>query len=403
MSSENWRCAILFVALIVVLGLWLATPLHASAQVPTASPWVDISDPAYGCIGDGKTVNTHCFTAAAAAACQAGGKAIFVPTGRFLFSGTGAELIKIPCGLNIVGSGWGSIIQVAGNVGNSTDVIHFAGTSEIRGCVLRDLQIIPQSGTPARYGINFDALGKYPISYCKIDHIRVGTFGDYAIASTNSSVPTGSPFTTTITDSYIAGGINFSNAGDSIRLTQNTITGPRSILLDQVGCGTSDNGAHLMYLADNNITADGGIQVLNGTTIRIVRNNIEQPRTSTEKNGALVDLDGNAACPIINAVIEENYLGATTKNVPTATIRVNYAEGTIISRNYAIRSGGTSKTYLITAHGKNTIISQERPVPNGELPATFLSDSGTNSFIEYYDGSGFHHLGKSTIGGASSK
>jgi hypothetical protein len=272
--------------------------------------------------------------------------------------------------------------------------MHLTASSPITGCVMRDFQIISESGTPARYGINFDAMGKNAISYCKIDHIRVGRFGSYAIASTNADIQTGSPFTTTITDSYIDGGISLKNAGDSIRITQNTITGPRSILLDQVGCGTNDNGAHLMYLADNNITADGGIQVINGTTLRIVRNNIEQPRPSTEPNGALIDLDGNAACPIINALIEENYLGATTKNVPTATIRVSYAEGTIISRNYSIRSGGASKTYLITAHARNTIISQERPVPNGELPATFLSDSGTNSFVEYYNGSGLHHLGK---------
>jgi len=373
-----------------------ATQINTSAAQNNkgASPWIDITESPYGCVGDGATVNTNCFSAAAAAACQAGGKAIYVPTGRFLFSGTGAEIIKIPCSLTIFGSGWGSILQVAKDVGSSTDVIHFAGNAEIRGCVLRDLQIVPQSGTPARYGINFDAVNRYPISYCKIDHIRVGTFGDYAIATTNPSLPTGTLFTTTVMESHISGGISFKDAGDSIRVIRNTITGPRSIVLDQVGCGTSDNGAHLMYVADNNITSDGGIEVINGTTIRIVRNNIEQPHRSTETNGSLIDLNGRAECPVINAVIEENYLGATTGNVPTATIRVNYAEGTIISRNYSIRSGRKSKTYLVTEHAKNTTILQDRPVPNGERPDSFLADSGANTFVEYYDGSGLHQVGK---------
>ena len=380
--------------LVAVSSSTQASTTVAAVLTPPDKPWIDITEMPYRCVGDGKTINTNCFSLAAEAACKAGGNAIFIPTGRFLFAGTGPELIKIPCGLDVFGSGWGSIIQVAKDVGKNTDVIHLVGDSEIRGCELKDLQIIPQSGAPARYGINFDAANKYPISYCKIDHIRVGTFGDYAIASTNAAVSTGSPFTTTVTDSQINGGISLRNAGDSIRITQNTITGPRSIVLDQIGCGTTDNGAHLMYLGDNNITADGGIQVMNGTTIRIIRNNIEQPRPSTEPNRSLIDLDGRAECPIVNAVVEENYLGATTGHVPLATIRVNYADGTIISRNYSIRSGGASKTYLITAHAKNTMILQDRPVPSGEKPPTFLSDSGADSFIEYYDGFGLHHIGR---------
>ena len=300
-------------------------------------------------------------------------------------TGGATEMILITtAGVEIAGIGWDSVLQVDTATGAGVDAIRVAPTGLAQGLYFHDFRIAPESGTPGRYGINFDNTAQY-IQYVKIERIRIDTLGSYALACVNPvPLADGCMATSAIADSMISGGINLANAGDSIRIINNTITGPREILVQMVP-GATDQGAHGLLVEGNNITSTGNIRVINGTQGQIVRNNIEATAVSTSANNALIDIDGTAGSRVTAFTIQGNYLGANSAYVAD-TIRVNYANGTVIRDNMSV--GGSGVTYRITANATNTQIRDERQEPYGQLPSAYLSDLGTKSSLHFtYPGS----------------
>jgi hypothetical protein len=351
---------------------------------------VGVTDPRYP-VGDvrrygGSTTAAGLVNAAALQrahdALPSTGGIIMIPDGDFVVSGTGAQLLLVTKPVTIRGAGWRSRLVVASTVGASTDVIRVAPTSGgLEGCRFERFAIVPQSGTPGRYGINVDVSSGY-VAYAVFDHLRIGTLGSYAIQCTNTVPNADGWFTTTIRDSVITGGINFSKAGDSLRIVGNTITGARGILVDLVS--GVDGGAHLFLLADNNITCDAGTRILNATTGRILRNNIEQPNASTGPNSAMLDLDGSATTVLENIVVEGNYLGATTGNC-LSTVRVNYAKGVVIRDNFTVSPGAlpTYAGYRVTTNAVATQIQHEHLAPYGVTMGSMLEDNGTGTAVDW--------------------
>lgn len=291
-------------------------------------------------------------------------------------TGGTTELIKVTSpNVEIAGLGWDSILQVGSAVGSSVDIIRVVGTSDIQGLSFHDFRIAPQSGTPGRYGINFDDTSFY-ISYVSIDRLMVyPELGSYAIHTENPTpLPNGALFTSHIRDSVFYGGLDLSDLGDSIRIENNTFSGSRGVVIDQVTTAGS------LLFSGNNFTSAGGLQVVSAEQPHIVDNNFEQTATSTEANNALIDLDGTSGDAIVGAVIARNSVKADPSYVADA-IRVNYAKSTVIRDGTTLR--GSAYAYHVTANATDTSIWLDREESYGELPATFLSDAGTGTFLGY--------------------
>jgi hypothetical protein len=306
------------------------------------------------------------------------GGTLKIPVGTYILSGSGAQLLLIQKPITVEGDGWGSVLQVSASVSNVTDVIRVhSNSSQILGLVFRNFAILPASGAPARYGINLDAQsGSNAISGFEFDHLLIGQLGSAAIAALGPSPPVfNGVFTSTIQNSTLAGGIEFQQAGDSLALFHNTVTGTGTVTINLVGMGTDT--AHGFLFMGNNVTCSGGIHVVNSWGGVIAYNNIELYSGSTGSNGAVLDLDGNPSIPPEDFQVVGNFLGG----VGLTGIRVNQMVGTYIAQNMLPR--GSGPTIQITALADRTQIIANRTQPAGELISTWLNDQGTSSVVDY--------------------
>lgn len=282
--------------------------------------------------------------------------------------------------LSILGAGWMAQLLVDSAASATTDLllIRPSSASAVQGFHFANFFVGPVSGTPGRYAFNIDGTDG-PISNMVFDHVRINALGSYAIAITNASgLTTGSPFTTTVRDCAIAGGVDLSNGGDSINLQNNVFSGARDLKIGLIGAATSSGGAHGFLLLNNNITTTGGTIITNAWQGTIAYNNFEQVAVSTEANNALLDIQGNASANVENVKIYGNFLGADSTKVAD-TIRVDRATCTEIRDNYAIRGSGV--TYRITANAIRTHIAHDRQALDEALTVV-LADLGTATTVE---------------------
>lgn len=306
------------------------------------------------------------------------GGTLRIPVGTYVLSGGGSQLLLIQKGITVEGDGWGSVLQVPSSVSSATDVIRVhSNSSPIFGLVFRNFAILPASGTPARYGIDFDAQnGTNVIANFQVDHLQIGQLGGAAVAAFGPTPPAfNGVFTSSIEDSGLAGGIEFQQAGDSLAIYHNTISGRGAVTVNLVGMGS--NTAHGFLFMANNVTCSGGIHLLNAWNGVIAYNNIELYSGSTGSNGAVLDLDGNAAIPPENVEVMGNFLGGTG----LTGIRVNQMVGTYIGQNMLPR--GSGPTIQITQLADRTQIIMNRTQPAGELISTWLDDRGENTIVDY--------------------
>jgi hypothetical protein len=329
-----------------------------------------------------KYAKTDAGIQAAVNATPAGGT-IILPPATYTLTGTGSEEILITLSIHFICSGWGTVLQVGTSVPSTTDIIHIKPTSLVQGGRIQDCYITAQRGTPGRYGINIDGANAQ-ISNLVIEHNRINQLGSYAIAETNSSrMTTGNPFTTAIRDNMLVGGVNLPNAGDSVNVEDNVLTGPRGLLVNQQCISCSDGGAHGLRISGNNITSAGGTVIQNAWTGVFENNNVEQTADTTEVNGALLDLQGSSSTPTQNFKVIGNYLGCNLSYHCVNAIRVDRMVATQIRDNYVARGNGAS--YLITSNADRTQLILNRQAPSGELISTWLSDSGNKTQVDYVE------------------
>lgn len=306
------------------------------------------------------------------------GGTLKIPVGSYPLSGGGAQLLLIQKSITIEGDGWGSVLQVPSSASNFTDVIRVNKNSgQTVGLVFRNFAILPASGTPARYGINFDAQnGTSIIADFQLDHVLIGQLGGAAVAAFGPGPPVfDGVFTSAITNSQLTGGIELQQAGDSLSIYHNTIPGKGTVTINLVGAGT--NTAHGFLFMGNNVTCSGGIHLVNAWNGVIAYNNIELYPGATGSNGAVLDLDGNAAIPPENFEVIGNFLAGAG----LTGIRVNQVVGTFIGQNMLPR--GSGPTIQITPLADRTQIIMNRTQPAGELISTWLDDRGGNTIVDY--------------------
>jgi hypothetical protein len=319
------------------------------------------------------------------------GGTLYIPSGDYVLTGgTSTEVLLITQPINIVGAGWQSRLMVPANVGGTTDVIRVVGNALFpNGTTFRNFSILPVSGTPARYGINFDSTTNYN-AYMQLDHLQIGLFGSNAVGTTNPTLTDGF-FIVSIQDSLLSNAFNLDRVSDSVRLYHNTITGTLPMRVNFVG-GT-DGGAHGFEFVGNNVTNRGGMHIINASRGFIGYNDWECTDITGSSNNAMLDIDGVTGQHVIGLTVAYNYLGCSATGADT--IRVNFADNTIITGNTTVRASG-GKTYRITANATATAILNDINTPSGELPASFLADLGTNTIFRWASPQGEQYLG--TVG-----
>jgi hypothetical protein len=305
------------------------------------------------------------------------GGTLKIPMGTYVLSGSGAQLLLIQKSMTVEGDGWGSVLQVPSSASNATDVIRVhSNSSQMFGLVFRNFAIMSASGTPARYGVNFDAQSGNVIANFQLDHLLIGQLGGAAVAALGPSPPVfDGVFTSIIENSQLTGGIEFQQAGDSLSVYHNTISGRGTVTINLAGVGSTT--AHGFLFMGNNVTCSGGIHLLNAWNGVIAYNNIELYPGATGSNGAALDLDGNAAIPPENFEVVGNFLGGRG----LTGIRVNQVVGTYIGQNMLPR--GSASTIQITPLADRTQIIANRTQPAGELISTWLDDRGGNTIVDY--------------------
>jgi hypothetical protein len=350
---------------------------NISAKSTSFPNWTDPL--AFGAKCDGLTNDTAALQQAINAT-PAGG-ALYFPQGNFCLV---TSTLTISKAIKLYGSGWDSGLLVAASLGPSADVIHvYDSSAPIVGLVMEDFAIATQGGTPGRYGVNLDgATGANSISGFLIDHIQIRQLGNAGIATNGPTPPVfDGIFTSNLTNSSIAGGLNLLGAGDSLTITGNVFSGTGSITVNLVG--SQSDTAHGFNFFHNNVTCTGGINVVNAWGGAISYNNIELYAGATGTNGAVINLEGNAVLPPENFEVRGNYIGAGPGSA-TIGIRVNNMKGTRIEGNTLPRAPG-GFVVVTTENADRTEIAMNREQPYGETVATWLSDAGTNTVVELVD------------------
>ena len=311
------------------------------------------------------------------------GGTVFLPPGTYTLTGTGSEEILISKKINFVCSGWGTILQVDSSVPGTTDIIHINPAGLVQGLTVQDCYITPVSGTPGRHGISIDGTTS-TASNMRIIHNRIDALGGKSIAVINATGQSnGTPYASTFKDNVTLGGWDFTNAGDSVNIENNVMTGSGGFIWFPVGATVhpaSNGGAHGFRFEGNNYTNTGGIYIGNGWQGTIAYNNIEVAGL-TETNAGCIDVDGNSAGNIENFKIIGNFIACANGGSAIAQVRVNRANATVISQNYVARATGTS--YTVTSSANSTLILNNRQSPSGELITTWLSDSGTGTSVDF--------------------
>jgi hypothetical protein len=289
---------------------------------------------------------------------------VFLPPAAYTLDAVHLPIV-ISKGLRIVGSGWGTLLSVAADVTSDVFVVQPTGGAAVSNNSFCDLQIGAAAGYPARYGIHLDGTNG-EVADLTIDHVYINQLGSFAVASDGSGNAQGTPVLSNIQNSVLFGGLYFANAGDTVRVLNNQITGAGPAV-----DVSFQGGASTFILQGNNITSVGGIHIGSpAVASQILSNEIETFPAFTGSNGALIDIDG----PAYNVMIQNNSL-QVVNGVAANGIRVNQADATLIQGNRFGRGIGASKDIVITGNATNTNVGTNMWVSGGPF-SSMVSDSG---------------------------
>jgi hypothetical protein len=298
------------------------------------------------------------------------GGTLFLPCGTWIITGT--TTLTQP--ITMRGNGQCSVLQVAGSVGASVDILLFQPTvGNGAFSTFRDFWVSAASGTPGRHGLHISGASAV-IGHLVIDGLRFDQLGGNAIYADGSGLAQGVPAVSTITHSSILGGIVMTNCGDTVRIVDNKFNGAGGI------DATFIAGASSLLVRGNNLTSDLGIHIGgNATTVQIVENELEPTlATWVGSNGAVVDIDGLVSAHAADVIVARNsfQINSTTAN----GVRVNYADRTMIFANRFGRGAGASKDVVVTANATGTTIGTNDWV-QGAPYTSMISDSGTGTIV----------------------
>jgi hypothetical protein len=244
-----------------------------------------------GCTGDGSTNDTVALqTAAANPLCRN----LYLPEG--VYKVTDTILFNYP--VSFYGDGVKSQLAPDATMGATTDVLKIVptGSGVKRGYKFSRFSIVPSSVRPARYGLEIDLTDPTSImANFLLEDILTEELGSYALHLTNPTNVDGF-FTSSIQRNKLKGGMRFERIGDSINISENTLSGRNEgVRLSGIV------GASQVIIEKNNITASGGAIVVDTyiEQLKIRDNQLEQSQVydgdAGVNLGACIRLIGSAA------------------------------------------------------------------------------------------------------------
>ena len=326
--------------------------------------------------------NTSSSTAAIQNAINAAtaGQMVYIPAGIYRLTGSGAQLLNITKNVNLKGAGMGqSILAVDSSVGATTDVIHLNVPGVIRGNVLEDFGIAPESGTPGRYAINLDiSSAGQGIANSQINRVQVQALGSSAIFLTQGG-GSNTYFDNVISLCYLNGGTaaacNFTNISDNNQIVRCIIDGSGPGIVMSTLSGAEDN-----IIERNNFVCTGDAIDLSGNSdrIHIIYNEFEQLNPYNGSHNAVIWLGGTGS--------NNNVVGNTINPQVTAGAKPGYAisvagttNGAVIRDNFMLP--GTTGHILIAGGAIKTQVFPNFFTSDGSTETSgTITDSGTGTW-----------------------
>lgn len=312
---------------------------------------------------------------AAINAAPSGGE-VYLPWGSYTF-GAGDSCINVTKPLHIRGTGLhaGTIISVAAAVPTTTDIFCITPTSDGEAITFSGFEIIPASGTPARYAFHLNSTVASMQTF-QINNVEVLQLGSYAVFAEGSGNGQGVPSVSTFEQNVFYGGIVMNNAGDTVRILNNIITGVGKMDF------SFQPGSSTLTIKNNNITVDGGIHIGTSGIFPLISENEFETESSGApgSNGAYVDIDGTAVSFVAGANIYKNsfqIVNGSTLNC----LRINFADATTVRDNRFGIGGGAAKGIVVTANATGTRIRTNNF--GGATIANALSDSASAGQTTY--------------------
>jgi hypothetical protein len=360
LRSNIWAAMPVF--LVTMAGfLFAGNEVNAQSVSPQSVQTISVKD--FGAKGDGST-NDRSAIQTAINATPPGGT-LLVPPGQYLLNGSGTELILIGGkAITLSCSGWGETkFIVAASVPNTTDVVRLQGPSI--GFVMQNCQFVPQSGTPARNALNLDATsahnGQRIIADFVLSHNNFGGFGGKGIATTFLTLTDG-VFCGVIEKNEIVNGIALDRAGDLLTIRDNVLVGRGpGIMVNLVGPPTANE----LKIEHNAITTcSGGVVVKASGKLRLQDNYFEPGAACANlksPNGALVELIGSSAAPLVGAVLDGN-LYSMSPNTADYAIYSDYTVG-LLSLGDTFSFGQASQRGIkTTSHSINATLDHSTSI-----------------------------------------
>jgi hypothetical protein len=343
-----------------IAGSAYASQFATGGTGTPSSPWTSAS----GTGGIQEAINSLPVTTGNAAA-----RTVYISSGYYLI--TANILITTPVTLR--GAGGDSVLYVSSSLGSTTDVINVTPTSsaEMKGITLEDFAIIPQSGTPGRYGINLDGSNNVIVDGL-IRHVNIRQLGSNGVYvySSGPSAWYGTPSHFTIEESAIFGGISCTTCGDNILVKHNLIGGTGTNTFDFVSGGTS------FVLEGNLITLSGGTRfggAIQATSLQIQNNEFETEPGFTGSNSSVLDLDG----PVYAGSVSGNSF-QVVNGITANGLRLNNTVGVTVEHNNFMRGATTSSDILATSTSAHNHIGVNYWV-NGPPYTSMFNDSGSGN------------------------
>lgn len=320
------------------------------------------------------------------------GGTLYLPIGTYSLSATTNEQIKVTQSINMIGAGWGTVLQVTANA-PTIPAIHIVPSGQVSGIRMQDFTIntTAAAGGNTSYAIQVDTSPGNNLVNLIIEHISVGNpfanFGGFATGgvwlNNTANEVNGGFIGANILHSYITGGLKCTLCGDSVLIRGDTFRNISSQSILDIDASFVQGSANF-FIDSDYFPVFAGIHIGAGATFpRISGNELQPLATSscTGSNGASVDLDGTVGNPINDADIYDNTWQINSACITLNALRINFANRTRVHGDNRFGIGGApDKGVVITANATNTRIGMDNDFyPPDGLISTSLSDSGTGT------------------------
>lgn len=357
----------------------------ASTVSAKLADFVSVKD--FGAVCDGITDDTVAVQKAINACPD--GAILSIPAASILVSGSGSAIFTITRPINIIGQGidFGSAFKVKTGTPTTRDIFHINPTTIQRGFTFKGFSVYGQSGFVGQHTFHLDTSTGVVASLAEVlieDVYMAATAsaGGYSIKVNNGNgnnntagggggtgSVNGGTFNFTVNRCYLAGGIVFVYAGDSLRIHDSIInTDNAAVVLNQV------SGAGNFYMSGCNIAGKGGCLLINQSLAPVMNACVfEQQATCTEANNSMINLIGNIGGGILSAKIINSQVQALAGFGDPTLIRVHSAANTVID-NCSLYTGTAYTHVIITSSAATTILGAGNVFTGG---GTDVADAGS--------------------------